>query len=102
MFLNVLEEILDDLILRVQQSDRTTLLKACQVCPQPAFPGDGVCYYWNNEYTRNLISDNAARVLPIMFPVIYRNSKMSPWNKTIHVVIYSVLKLFMEINHKLF
>ncbi|EPQ05539.1 Serine/threonine-protein phosphatase 2A 56 kDa regulatory subunit delta isoform [Myotis brandtii] len=54
----------------------------------------------------NLISDNAARVLPIMFPVIYRNSKispwMSPWNKTIHVVIYSVLKLFMEMNHKLF
>lgn len=28
----------------------------------------------------SLISDNAARVLPIMFPALYRNSK-SHWNK---------------------
>lgn len=37
-------------------------------------------YYWNNEYIMSLISDNAARVLPIMFPALYRNSK-SHWNK---------------------
>lgn len=37
-------------------------------------------YYWNNEYIMSLISDNAADILPIMFPSLYRNSK-SHWNK---------------------
>ncbi|KAG8272946.1 Serine/threonine-protein phosphatase 2A 56 kDa regulatory subunit delta isoform [Homalodisca vitripennis] len=58
-------------------------------------------YYWNNEYIMSLISDNAAVILPIMFPSLYRNSK-SHWNKTIHGLIYNALKLFMEMNQKLF
>ncbi|XP_021468119.1 serine/threonine-protein phosphatase 2A 56 kDa regulatory subunit gamma isoform isoform X2 [Oncorhynchus mykiss] len=58
-------------------------------------------YYWNNEYIMSLISDNAARILPIMFPSLYRNSK-THWNKTIHGLIYNALKLFMEMNQKLF
>lgn len=37
-------------------------------------------YYWNNEYIMSLISDNAAKILPIMFPALYKNSK-SHWNK---------------------
>nr|CAD7440643.1 unnamed protein product [Timema bartmani] len=58
-------------------------------------------YYWNNEYIMSLISDNAGEILPIMFPSLYRNSK-SHWNKTIHGLIYNALKLFMEMNQKLF
>ena len=49
----------------------------------------------------SLISDNAATILPIMFPALYRNSK-NHWNKTIHGLIYNALKLFMEMNPKLF
>ena len=49
----------------------------------------------------SLISDNAATILPIMFPALYRNSK-NHWNKTIHGLIYTALKLFMEMNQKLF
>ena len=49
----------------------------------------------------SLISDNAAFILPIMFPALYKNSK-SHWNKTIHGLIYNALKLFMEMNQKLF
>ena len=30
-------------------------------------------YYWNNEYIMSLISDNAATILPIMFPALYKN-----------------------------
>ncbi|MEQ2209543.1 hypothetical protein XENOCAPTIV_000667 [Xenoophorus captivus] len=37
-------------------------------------------YYWNNEYIMSLISDNATKILPIMFPALYRNSK-THWNK---------------------
>jgi len=36
-----------------------------------------------------------------MFPALYRNSK-NHWNKTIHGLIYNALKLFMEMNQKLF
>ncbi|MEQ2210108.1 Serine/threonine-protein phosphatase 2A 56 kDa regulatory subunit gamma isoform [Xenoophorus captivus] len=74
-------------------SDRDT------VCfPQVA---ERALYYWNNEYIMSLISDNAAKILPIMFPALYRNSK-THWNKTIHGLIYNALKLFMEMNQKLF
>merc|ERR1712012_1454914 len=58
-------------------------------------------YYWNNEYIMSLISDNAGTILPIMFPALYKNSK-SHWNKTIHGLIYNALKLFMEMNQRLF
>ena len=58
-------------------------------------------YYWNNEYIMSLIGDNASAILPIMFPALYKNTK-SHWNKTIHGLIYNALKLFMEMNQKLF
>ena len=53
------------------------------------------------RYIMSLISDNAVTILPIMFPALYRNSK-NHWNKTIHGLIYNALKLFMEMNQKLF
>ena len=73
--------------------------------------------YIITRYIMSLISDNAATILPIMFPALYRNSK-NHWNKvrpekyviffqnfflqTIHGLIYNALKLFMEMNQKLF
>jgi len=57
--------------------------------------------YWNNEYVVNLMSDNLAVILPIVFPALYTNSK-SHWNRTIHGMVYNALKLFMEINPDLF
>jgi len=58
-------------------------------------------YYWNNEYIVNLMGDNIATILPIVFPALYTNSR-SHWNRTIHGMIYNALKLFMEINPELF
>lgn len=49
----------------------------------------------------SLISDNYAVILPIMYPAFYRNSR-NHWNKTIHGLIYNALKLFMEMNQKVF
>lgn len=52
-----------------------------QSCALPVFQvAERALYYWNNEYIMSLISDNAAKILPIMFPSLYRNSK-SHWNK---------------------
>ncbi|KAM4607109.1 serine/threonine-protein phosphatase 2A 56 kDa regulatory subunit delta isoform 1-T1 [Polymixia lowei] len=103
MFLNELEEILDVIepseFLKVQEPLFRQLAKCVS---SPHFQvAERALYYWNNEYIMSLISDNAAKILPIMFPALYKNSK-SHWNKTIHGLIYNALKLFMEMNQKLF
>lgn len=73
-------------------------------------------YFWNNEYILSLIEDTSAqvcstvkgiciidnvKVMPIMFPALYRISK-EHWNQTIVALVYNVLKTFMEMNGKLF
>ncbi|KAI5812061.1 phosphatase 2A regulatory B subunit-domain-containing protein [Pyronema omphalodes] len=58
-------------------------------------------YFWNNEYFCNLVSDNVEVILPIMFAPLFENSK-GHWNRTINQMVYSAMKLFMEINPSLF
>ncbi|XP_074183017.1 serine/threonine-protein phosphatase 2A 56 kDa regulatory subunit gamma isoform isoform X2 [Rhinolophus sinicus] len=103
MFLNELEEILDVIEPSEFVKIMEPLFRQLAKCvSSPHFQvAERALYYWNNEYIMSLISDNAAKILPIMFPSLYRNSK-SHWNKTIHGLIYNALKLFMEMNQKLF
>ncbi|KAK7868246.1 hypothetical protein R5R35_000645 [Gryllus longicercus] len=103
MFLNELEEILDVIEPAEFQKVIDPLFRQLAKCvSSPHFQvAERALYYWNNEYIMSLISDNAAEILPIMFPSLYHNSK-SHWNKTIHGLIYNALKLFMEMNQKLF
>ena len=103
MFLNELEEILDVIEPAEFQKVMGPLFNQLAKCvsSQHFQVAERALYYWNNEYIMSLISDNAAVILPIMFPALYKNSK-SHWNKTIHGLIYNALKLFMEMNQKLF
>uniref|UniRef100_A0A452HP37 Serine/threonine protein phosphatase 2A regulatory subunit n=1 Tax=Gopherus agassizii TaxID=38772 RepID=A0A452HP37_9SAUR len=103
MFLNELEEILDVIEPSEFMKVMEPLFRQLAKCvSSPHFQvAERALYYWNNEYIMSLISDNAAKILPIMFPALYKNSK-SHWNKTIHGLIYNALKLFMEMNQKLF
>ncbi|CDQ90193.1 unnamed protein product [Oncorhynchus mykiss] len=103
MFLNELEEILDVIEPSEFVKIMEPLFRQLAKCvSSPHFQvAERALYYWNNEYIMSLISDNAAKILPIMFPALYKNSK-SHWNKTIHGLIYNALKLFMEMNQKLF
>lgn len=103
MFLNELEEILDVIEPQEFVKVQEPLFRQLSKCvSSPHFQvAERALYYWNNEYIMSLISDNAAKILPIMFPALYKNSK-SHWNKTIHGLIYNALKLFMEMNQKLF
>ncbi|KAJ8780258.1 hypothetical protein J1605_011861 [Eschrichtius robustus] len=112
MFLNELEEILDVIepseFVKIMEPLFRQLAKCVSsphfqttVMPSVFQVAERALYYWNNEYIMSLISDNAAKILPIMFPSLYRNSK-THWNKTIHGLIYNALKLFMEMNQKLF
>ncbi|XP_075983156.1 serine/threonine-protein phosphatase 2A 56 kDa regulatory subunit gamma isoform-like isoform X1 [Anticarsia gemmatalis] len=103
MFLNEMEEILDVIEPAEFQKIMDPLFKQLAKCvSSPHFQvAERALYYWNNEYIMSLISDNASHILPIMFPSLYRNTK-SHWNKTIHGLVYNALKLFMEMNQKLF
>ncbi|CAH0550067.1 unnamed protein product [Brassicogethes aeneus] len=103
MFLNELEEILDVIEPAEFQKVMVPLFRQLAKCvSSPHFQvAERALYYWNNEYVMSLVSENAAQILPIMFPSLYKNSK-SHWNKTIHGLIYNALKLFMEMNQKLF
>ncbi|XP_047509880.1 serine/threonine-protein phosphatase 2A 56 kDa regulatory subunit gamma isoform-like isoform X1 [Pieris napi] len=103
MFLNEMEEILDVIEPAEFQKIMDPLFRQLAKCvSSPHFQvAERALYYWNNEYIMSLISDNATHILPIMFPSLYCNTK-SHWNKTIHGLVYNALKLFMEMNQKLF
>lgn len=103
MFLNELEELLDVIEPAEFQKVMVPLFKQIAKCvSSPHFQvAERALYYWNNEYIMSLIADNSQVILPIMFPALNRNSK-SHWNKTIHGLIYNALKLFMEMNQRLF
>merc|ERR1712055_902849 len=112
MFLNELEEILD--VMEPAEFSKVMEPAEFSKVMEPLFRKLAACvssphfqvaeralYMWNNEYIMSLVGDNAAVILPIMFPALYKNSK-SHWNKTIHGLIYNALKLFMEMNQRLF
>jgi serine/threonine-protein phosphatase 2A regulatory subunit B' len=103
MFLNELEEILDVMEPSEFQKVMEPLFRKLAACvSSPHFQvAERALYMWNNEYIMSLVGDNAAVILPIMFPALYKNSK-SHWNKTIHGLIYNALKVFMEMNQSLF
>ncbi|CAH1111304.1 unnamed protein product [Psylliodes chrysocephalus] len=103
MFLNELEEILDVIEPAEFQKVMIPLFGQLAKCvSSPHFQvAERALYYWNNEYVMSLVSDNVGHILPIMFHSLYRNSK-THWNKTIHGLIYNALKLFMEMDQKLF
>ena len=45
-------------------------------------------YFWNNEYIMSLIEENSNVILPIMFPALYRISKVSKVIK--YKVVYCI------------
>lgn len=102
MFLNELEEILDVIEPAEFTKVMAPLFKQLAKCvSSPHFQvAERALYFWNNEYILSLISDNASAILPIVFPALYKSKEH--WNKTIHGLIYNALKLFMEMNQKLF
>uniref|UniRef100_A0A1I7YTP0 Serine/threonine protein phosphatase 2A regulatory subunit n=1 Tax=Steinernema glaseri TaxID=37863 RepID=A0A1I7YTP0_9BILA len=103
MFLGELEEILDVMEESEFHKIMVPLFQQLGRCvSSPHFQvAERALYFWNNDYIMSMANHNIEVVLPIMFPALYRNSK-NHWNKTIHGLIYSALKLFMEMNQRLF
>lgn len=102
MFLNELEEILDVLEPAEFQKVMVALFQRLAKCvSSPHFQvAERALYFWNNDWIITLISENAATLVPLVFPALYQSKEH--WNKTIHGLIYNALKLFMEMNQRLF
>ncbi|KAI9886979.1 MAG: Serine/threonine-protein phosphatase 2A 56 kDa regulatory subunit delta isoform [Watsoniomyces obsoletus] len=103
MFLNEVEDIFEVMdpneFSKVQEPLFSQLAKSVA---SPHFQvAERALYFWNNEYFCNLVTENVAVILPIMFAPLYENSK-GHWNRTIHGLVYNAMKLFMEIDHELF
>lgn len=82
MFLNELEEVLDVTDPAEFQKVQVALFQQLARCinSQHFQVAERALLYWNNEYVVNLMSDNLAVLLPIVFPALYTNSK-SHWNR---------------------
>ncbi|KAJ8660417.1 hypothetical protein O0I10_003875 [Lichtheimia ornata] len=103
MFLNELEEILD--VIDAYEFQRVMVplfIKLSQCISSSHFQvAERALYYWSNDYIVSLIAENMETVMPIIFPALYKTSK-SHWNKTILNLVYTALKLCMDINPILF
>lgn len=82
MFLNEVEEVLDVTDPVEFQKIEVPLFQQLARCinSQHFQVAERALLYWNNEYVVNLMSDNLAVILPIVFPALYTNSK-SHWNR---------------------
>ncbi|XP_004349264.2 protein phosphatase 2A regulatory subunit B' delta isoform [Capsaspora owczarzaki ATCC 30864] len=103
MFLSEVEEILDVIEpIEFKRIAEPLFRQLARCVASPHFQvAERALYFWNNEYIMSLINDNSEIILPIMFASLYKNSK-SHWNRTIHGLVYNALKLFMDMNPRLF
>lgn len=103
MFLNEVEEILDVIDSQEFQKIMEPLFQQLARCINSLHfqVAERALYYWNNEYIVNLMGENLAVILPLVFPALYNNSR-THWNRTIHGMVFNALKIFVEINPQMF
>ncbi|KAI8093612.1 protein phosphatase 2A regulatory B subunit [Halteromyces radiatus] len=103
MFLNEVEEIVDLTDSHTFGEFVDPLFRRLAFCVGSSHfqVAERTLLFWNNEYFLTLMNEHIDIILPIMYPVLYENSK-SHWNRTIHGLIYNALKLYMEMNYDLF
>ncbi|KAI8367737.1 phosphatase 2A regulatory B subunit-domain-containing protein [Blakeslea trispora] len=103
MFLNEMEEILDIIdIPEFQQIMCPLFTKLSQCVASPHFQvSERALYYWSNDYIVSLMAENIKVIMPIIFPTFFKTSK-THWNKNILSLVYTALKLCVDIDPALF
>ncbi|CEP15139.1 hypothetical protein [Parasitella parasitica] len=103
MFLNEIEEILDIVDIPEFQAIMVPLfIKLSQCVASSHFQvSERALYYWNNDYVVSLMAENIREIMPLIFPTLYKTSK-THWNKTILSLVYTALKLCIDIDAALF
>ncbi|KAI9255988.1 phosphatase 2A regulatory B subunit-domain-containing protein [Sporodiniella umbellata] len=103
MFLTEMEEILDVIDIHEFRNILCPLFsKLCQCVSSSHFQvAERALYYWSNDYVVTLMAENIKIVMPMIFPTLYRTSK-THWNKNILNLVYSAMKLCVNIDSALF
>lgn len=103
LFLNEVEEILEMVQAQEFQLIMSPLFAQVAKCVgSPHFQvAERALFLWNNEYIVSLIAQQRDQILPLVFEALYTNSR-SHWNSTVHGLTCNVVKLFMEMDSKLF
>ncbi|KAH7282911.1 hypothetical protein KP509_35G053000 [Ceratopteris richardii] len=58
-------------------------------------------FLWNNDHVVNLVAQNRAIILPLIFPSLEKNTRKH-WNQAVHSLTLNVKKMFMEMDQELF
>ncbi|KAL3332731.1 hypothetical protein AABB24_033002 [Solanum stoloniferum] len=103
MFLGELEEVLE-----------ATQAAEFQRCMAPLFRQIGRClnsshfqvaeralFLWNNDHIRNLIVQNREVILPLIFPLLEKNTR-GHWNQAVQSLTLNVRKIFSDADQALF
>ncbi|CAN4109897.1 unnamed protein product [Withania somnifera] len=103
MFLGELEEVLE-----------ATQAAEFQRCMVPLFRQIGRClnsshfqvaeralFLWNNDHIRSLIIQNRNVILPLIFPLLEKNTR-GHWNQAVQSLTLNVRKIFSDADHALF
>jgi serine/threonine-protein phosphatase 2A regulatory subunit B' len=103
MFLNELEEILDMVDPIHFKHIMEPLFKQISrcLCSSHFQVAERCLLLFNNDSVMNLVEKNIDKVLPIIFPNIYRVSK-EHWNQAIVTLVLNLLKQFKNMNQTLF
>lgn len=103
MFINELEEILDMIESEHYKNCMDALFKQISrsMCSPHFQVAERCLLLFNSDAVMNLVEENIERVLPIIFPNIYKVSK-EHWNQAIVTLVLNLLKQFKNINPTLF
>lgn len=103
MFLNELEEILDVLDYDDFAKVRTIVFKKLADCTMSINfqVSERAHYFWNNENIMEYVALDVKKVLPVVFPSLYDNSK-SHWNPIILELSTDTLDLFEKIDSRVY
>lgn len=103
MFLNEIEEVLDVTPHERFESFIGPLMHQLARCiSSPHFQvAERALQYWNNEYIVSVVSEHLDQVMPVVLPVMLRHSK-EHWNKGVQLQVFNALRLFMDMDPKLY
>ncbi|ORE22281.1 protein phosphatase 2A regulatory B subunit [Rhizopus microsporus] len=103
MFLNEIEEILDVIDVHEFQKIMCPLFTKLSQCVASSHfqVSERALYYWSNDYVVSMMAENIKVIMPLIFPTLYKTSK-THWNKTILSLVYTALKLCIDIDPALF
>lgn len=103
LFLNELEDILEltskDQIQKISQPLFYQIRKSIA---SPHFQvSERALFLWNNDNFAQYTNEERAQVLPILYPALAHNAK-NHWNATVNSLTQNVLRMFMDLDNRLF